>query len=65
MGQLIDIEEYRKVWLPVVCLCIGCGHRWQEVVHQDRVDHLECLRCGQPMGLAVLALGPVDYIVEP
>ncbi|HUW67843.1 MAG TPA: hypothetical protein VMW20_07315 [Candidatus Nanoarchaeia archaeon] len=59
MGDRIEIEDHREVWIPCLCLCVNCSHRWTAVVHESRMEKLECGDCGEMKG-AVIEEYPVE-----
>lgn len=44
------IEEASPVWCVGDCECKTCYTRWVGVVHKDRLDRLECYKCGAMTG---------------
>lgn len=46
MGEVLDLEAYRPVWIPGIAICKGCGKRHVGVFHKDAIKDTECPHCG-------------------
>lgn len=48
--KIIELEDFRKVWLHGECHCVPCGHQWYGVMHVNNVSELECPKCHKMTG---------------
>lgn len=49
-NKIIELEDFRKVWLHGECHCVSCGHQWYSVMHVNDVGELECPKCHKMTG---------------
>lgn len=46
MGNIYNIQDYKKVWQWGLAFCWECRHEWLAVKHKDaNENHLECPKC--------------------
>ena len=50
MADLIELEDYRPVWIEGEAFCLDCATEWPTMCHQDSVNKLECPSCGKMAG---------------
>ena len=49
--EIVDLDDYRKVWSTGAAACAACGHEWQAVYPIGAEDvGLECPSCGSGHG---------------
>jgi len=48
--KVIDMEDYRPVWVTDNATCSECGYKWMAVCHKDNTNKLECGECGAMAG---------------
>lgn len=57
-AAVVELEDYRDVWLPVRARCRSCGHESLEVMHEDKITDTECAYCGEMTCDAVEIVSP-------
>ena len=47
MGDVVDLDDRRPVWIPAVCFCNECGEEFDATVHMNmaRSRRIECPEC--------------------
>ena len=50
MANIVELEDYRHVWVEGEAFCRDCATEWPTICHQDAVDKLECPACGKMTG---------------
>ena len=44
--NVLNIDDYRKIWVSTSMVCDFCSKKWL-AVHQIKTDYLECPKCGK------------------
>lgn len=56
--EIVDLDDYRKIWSTGAAACAACGHDWQAVYPVGAEDvGLECPSCGSGLGSVL----PYEY----
>ena len=48
--KVVELDDYRMIWLTGVIECNECGRRWVGVYRSDGSFPLECPRCAELSG---------------